>query len=289
MAYRLLRVWLMSSRVVGPATPVSGSPKKPDTASFKQALLTDPRKRAGPDARAAARAAASPSTPGTRADPFTSSRIGPTTSVGTSAGVSSAGPNALQLARTQHSAIAQQASVVRAHHDATAAQAQVTRAHHAQTVEQAAMVRTEGLDHGEQKLNGRVVDLIVKELVAEFETRPGQGGPSKVANPVQPMSSDVPFPTGPAATPQVQTAETRAAQAVQLIERIDTFVRSGRPALALTLNNSLGARVEIEKLGPGRIALRLVGQNGPPSPDTVSRIRDELLARGLQVGALSVA
>jgi hypothetical protein len=76
---------------------------------------------------------------------------------------------------------------------------------------------------------------------------------------------------------------------VALIERIETFVKSQRPAIAMTLNNSLGARVEIEKLGPGRIALRLVGQNGPPTPETVSRIREELRSRGLEVGALSVS
>jgi hypothetical protein len=84
--------------------------------------------------------------------------------------------------------------------------------------------------------------------------------------------------------------ETKAAQAVALIEKIETFVKANqRPALALTLNNTLGARVEIERIGPGEVALKLVGQRGPPSPEAVSRIREELLARGLKVAALSVA
>jgi hypothetical protein len=84
------------------------------------------------------------------------------------------------------------------------------------------------------------------------------------------------------------SAEERAVQAAALIERIEVFVKSQRPALALTLNNSLGARIELERLGAGRIALRLVGNGGPPSPEIVSRIREELRARGLQLGALSI-
>ena len=92
------------------------------------------------------------------------------------------------------------------------------------------------------------------------------------------------------APPKVEAApETKAAQAVALIERIELFVKSQRPGLALTLNNSLGAHVEIERMGPKEIALKLVGHRGPPTAEAVSRIREELRARGLKVGALSVA
>jgi hypothetical protein len=92
------------------------------------------------------------------------------------------------------------------------------------------------------------------------------------------------------ATPKLDAPpEAKAAQAVALIERIELFVRSQRPGLALTLNNSLGAHVEIERIGPKEIALKLVGHKGPPTAEAVSRIRDELRARGLKVGALSVA
>ena len=186
-------------------------------------------------------------------------------------------------------------AVARGRVDAEADRLGVTRAHHASTAEAATTARLALNEGAEQKTSGRVVDLIVKELVAEFETRPGGPAASNVGNPVQPIASlnEVPFHFGASsATPAqraAQTAELRANQAAALIERIDTFVRSQRPALALTLNNSLGARVEIERLGPGRIALRLIGRNGPPHADTVNRIRDELTARGLKVGALSVA
>jgi hypothetical protein len=190
-------------------------------------------------------------------------------------------------------------SAVASQHAATAQQLSTTRAHHAATSEQLATTRLAHHETHEHQQATRVIDLIVKELISEFEPRAS----SKLGNPVQPVAPcEVPFPVearavsaasppaaSPASGPSIASAEARAAQAVALIERIETFVKSTRPALAMTLNNSLGARVELEKLGPGRIALRLVGQNGPPTPETVSRIRDELRARGLEVGALSVA
>lgn len=139
-----------------------------------------------------------------------------------------------------------------------------------------------------ERVEGRVLTLIVKELQAAFEGDPPPA--ERAANcdgkTVSPLRSE-----GLNAAPQPAKVEppARAEQAVALIERIETFVRSSRPALALTLNNSLGARVEIERLGKGQIALKLVGHHGPPSASTVAAIREELRARGLRVGALSVA
>lgn len=83
--------------------------------------------------------------------------------------------------------------------------------------------------------------------------------------------------------------EARLADAVNAVRQIELFLKTQRPALVLTLNNSLGARVEIERLGPRRIALRLVGRGGLPSPEMVGSLREELRARGLRVDALSVA
>jgi hypothetical protein len=189
-----------------------------------------------------------------------------------------------------------QLSVARAGAHAEATRLQTARAGNLAAAEVATATRAEAVTQHEQAGHSRTVELIVKELVAEFDARPG-ASTSRVGNPVQPISSLTELPTTPPAIdlpfsvppPPRPTPEVRAAQAAALIERIDTFVRGQRPALALTLNNSLGARVELEKLGPGRIALRLVGQSGPPSPDTVNRIREELEARGLKIGALSVA
>jgi hypothetical protein len=126
----------------------------------------------------------------------------------------------------------------------------------------------------------KVLELITRELADAVE-----GRRAGVAN-------DAPPPRGPSPQPAGDPRQAhldRAAAAVALIEKIQVFVKSGqRPALTLTLNNSLGAQVEIERLGPGLVAIKLVGRNGPPSPEAVSQVRDELAARGLKVGALSV-
>lgn len=195
--------------------------------------------------------------------------------------------------RAQPNASAVTQAVARGRVEAEAGRLIAARAHHVATAETSSAVRAELNGTADERASTRHVELIVKELLAEFEPRPA-GSPQRAANALQPVSSanEVPFsPSAPVATgaPAPRpTPEVRASQAAALIERIDVFVKSQRPALALTLNNSLGARVEIEKLGPGRIALRLVGREGPPDADTVSRLREELEARGLKVGALSV-
>jgi hypothetical protein len=270
----------MSSRVTRTPPPSPTPSTKPATEPFK--ALLDEARRAGRTPPGLARKAAAPpaAAPKALAPKSAAEAFAPVT---ISAG---RGSVAATVATTQHAVTAQQLSTARAHHAATSEQLATTRLAHHETQE--------------HQQATRVIDLIVKELVSEFEPKASP----RIGNPLQPVSGpEVPFPLearGPNAPAPSQTpapgvsaagatAEARAAQAVALIERIETFVKSTRPALAMTLNNSLGARVELEKLGPGRIALRLVGQNGPPTPETVSRIRDELRARGLEVGALSVA
>ncbi|MBL8914131.1 MAG: hypothetical protein JNM17_25730 [Archangium sp.] len=181
----------------------------------------------------------------------------------------------------------------RVHAETEASRLNTVRADHSQRAESLTHVRTESTQDLAERSNGRIIDFILKEL---------GGNESNASNS---NMTPPPTPTGEIATVhpirsaalQAQPAqkldeappETRATQAVALIEKIETFVRSQRPGLALTLNNSLGASVEIERIGPREIALKLVGHMGPPSADAVSRIRDELRARGLKVGALSVA
>ena len=137
-------------------------------------------------------------------------------------------------------------------------------------------------------LPGRALQAISRELIAEFGDAPPRRGNSPATPQVQPAMTGPappPPPPRPAAAP-----EAKAAQALALIEQIETFVSNAqRPALALTLNNSLGARVEIERVGPRAIALKLVGVDGPPTPDAVSRVREALRSRGLTITALEVA
>ncbi|MEW6433099.1 MAG: hypothetical protein AB1730_16470 [Myxococcota bacterium] len=193
------------------------------------------------------------------------------------------GPSVAAQATVARAAGAQR-QVARQRVEAEAERLTTVRAGHHQAVARSESRSVETLASAAEKVDARVLALIVKELESAFEGEPPHVG--RAANgdgQATPFRAEAPPPVKAAGPP------ARAEQAVALIERIETFVRSSRPALALTLNNSLGARVEIERLGPGRIALKLIGRQGPPSPDAVSRIREELRARGLQVGALSVA
>lgn len=167
----------------------------------------------------------------------------------------------------------------RVHADAEATRLDSVRAQHGHTAETLTYARSSQSEAVIDRAAARILDFITREL--EQDPPPKQR-PLEVAT-----AHHLPAPVSskaPAANP-----EASAAQAVALIEKIEVFVKSQRPGLALTLNNSLGAHVEIERIGPKEIALKLVGHRGPPTAEAVSRIREELRARGLKVGALSVA
>lgn len=191
-------------------------------------------------------------------------------------------------AATQHGTLpfhvaAQQ---VRAGANAEATRLHTVRADHARSAEALTHVRAENNDAVLDKTEAKIIEFILREL--------NPGNTDATAEPITErivIPEPAAVPTLSSSKPQapVQNESARATQAVALIERIETFVKSQRPGLALTLNNSLGAHVEIERIGPKEVALKLVGHRGPPTPDTVSRIREELRARGLKVGALSVA
>jgi hypothetical protein len=174
----------------------------------------------------------------------------------------------------------------RVHADQEASRLGTVRADHARHADALDDVRAQHTEAVVERSEGRVLDFILKEFAADASTSNVTPPPTPTGElaTVHPIRTAAPQPSRAEATP-----EAKASQAVALIEKIETFVRSQRPGLALTLNNSLGASVEIERIGPREIALKLVGHMGPPSADAVSRIRDELRARGLKVGALSVA
>lgn len=188
--------------------------------------------------------------------------------------IATATATTLGRARTQANSEAQRLGVVR-----TEAQ-EVTKA--------LTQVRSERSEVVQEKSEARILDFILKEFAPEPTTQPRVPRVEASVHHLHPAPSTALGVNG--AAPKLDAPpEAKAAQAVALIERIEVFVRSQRPGLALTLNNSLGAHVEIERIGPKEIALKLVGHKGPPTAEAVSRIRDELRARGLKVGALSVA
>jgi hypothetical protein len=187
-----------------------------------------------------------------------------------------------------HTTTQQVRQQARAHADGEASRLHTVRAEHTRSAETLTHVRADTTEAVLDKAEAKIIEFILRELKSESANSTGEPIteraviPELTPQPTAAVSSAKPQPTP-------DTDATRATQAVALIERIETFVKSQRPGLALTLNNSLGAHVEIERIGPREVALKLVGHRGPPSADTVSRIRDELRARGLKVGALSVA
>jgi len=99
-------------------------------------------------------------------------------------------------------------------------------------------------------------------------------------NELQPSSA-----AGNGGPPAPSVAEERVDRAMALVERIDRFVRSGRPALALTLRGGLPGRLELQRVGPGVISLRLSSPR-PPAPSELGELRQALEARGLSVRSL---
>ena len=161
-----------------------------------------------------------------------------------------------------------------------------TREAHSRTVFDAIDDRTAGLaelEHDHPQSPEAVAHLLT-ELVGEFSQVDVVHALPRVAN-----SNS--HPSGIRLGVQTDAAlnEMRALNALRLIEKIDLFVKSQRPTLALTLNNTLAAKVEVERVGPREVALTVRGWNGPPSPESVTHIREEMEARGLKISALSVA
>jgi hypothetical protein len=90
---------------------------------------------------------------------------------------------------------------------------------------------------------------------------------------------------GATASAPASTAEARVERALALVERIERFVRSGRPSLALTLRGGLPGQLEVQRVAPGAIALRLSSAR-LPSAGELGELRQALEARGLSVRSL---
>jgi len=164
--------------------------------------------------------------------------------------------------------------------------------------------RADGLGAQEERIDRRVLELIVKELSVELTpdwgARGGSGGGGGPGAQPEPDGKRDRSPrlegdgaSAGAANPPTEnrstTRPTRAPAAVELVRRIETFLKSERPALALTIGGTLNARVELERTGRQQVAVKVAGTNGPPPPGEIARIREEIAARGLKLSSLSVA
>jgi hypothetical protein len=125
---------------------------------------------------------------------------------------------------------------------------------------------------------------------AEHAERVSPATPGAVAADVRDAQLTAPGPAaaaiaGTTASASSSPAEGRVERALALVERIERFVRSGRPSLALTLRGGLPGQVEVQRVGPGAIALRLSSARRP-SASELGELRQALEARGLSVRSL---
>lgn len=148
------------------------------------------------------------------------------------------------------------------------------------------------------RLETRCKELLREALSVEAAARGTERHPDPEARPRQAGGLDrpepgasVPGPTdrvAPAAGIAPASPEDRVERALALVERIERFVRSGRPSLALTLRGQLPGRLEIERVAPGAVSLRLSSRRAP-SERVLREIRHALEARGLSVRSLETS
>jgi hypothetical protein len=160
-------------------------------------------------------------------------------------------------------------------------------------------VRVELSGRSEQRHEQRAMELIARELSRELTREPAPPSPAIVR-------SEPPAPASDAARAGSEEAKVegarargegvqvaapaalRAEAALALIERIELFMRSQRPAMALSVRGTLEATVEVERTGPREVALRIQGHQGPPPAQELAQLRAALEARGLQLRSLQV-
>jgi hypothetical protein len=150
----------------------------------------------------------------------------------------------------------------------------------------------------QERTTRRLTELVAQELSREL--RAELPPPS---NPLPPAGERQPSPSAEAlsgagepraasgslgaAPPQPATSpEARVQSTLELIERIELFVRSQRPGLSLRLGGALEATVEVERTGPREVALRVQGHRGPLPAGELARMRQALQARGLRLSTL---
>ncbi|WP_342381457.1 hypothetical protein NVS55_17585 [Myxococcus stipitatus] len=161
-------------------------------------------------------------------------------------------------------------------------------------------VRVEGQASSQERTEQRLTDLFLRELSlrepglrpspprdarTEMTPSPPEASARTTATPETSTSEGRAMAAG-AEGPSRSEAPSRAESAVELIERIEVFVKSQRPAMSMSVRGTLNATVEVERTGPREVVLRIQGRTGPVPTEDVARLRDALEARGLRLRAL---
>jgi len=159
------------------------------------------------------------------------------------------------------------------------------------------VTRTEAQVVSQERTEHRVSELISRELAREFHAEPVPASTARAAAPLAEPARLATPTEGPALTGEARLtlgasgagsteapgAQVHVQAAMELIEKIELFVRSQRPALRLSLGGALAATVEVERTGPREVSLRIQGRDGPLPYQELARIRDGLEARGLRL------
>jgi hypothetical protein len=160
------------------------------------------------------------------------------------------------------------------------------RAAHGHAAESLDLSRSERHGANTEQTKHKVIELISTELNVD---RPMPERRAEQAQSIFPIAAAIgnsgQLQSNQATAPPLKAD---AAAALALIEKIETFVKSQRPGLSLSLHESLGARVEIERRGPKEVSLKFFGGQRSPAPAAIHRIQEMLVARGLKVKDLTV-
>jgi len=168
----------------------------------------------------------------------------------------------LQHTRAGHTAAARELQYARAGHATTARELQHARAGHAARAHAPSESRptTQAAPHDAHE---RLAQALVQAPAASTASPGGRG--------------------------EATAPTSRVDSALKLVERIEIFLRSGRPQLELSVGGAFNAEVLLERTGPREVAVTVRGKNGPPPPQELARVREALHQRGLKLSSLTSA
>lgn len=164
--------------------------------------------------------------------------------------------------------------------------------------------RAEASEKRIEQQNERAMQLLLRELARprEPEARPTGSGPERAPKQdagaqSEPKTSTAELARGHAAAGQGSATgtpvegETRPSPlaAAEWIERVEVMLKAQRPALRLSVGGGLQAELQIERLGPREVSVRLELRKGQAGPQDLEAIRAEIEARGIRLAKLELA
>jgi hypothetical protein len=195
-----------------------------------------------------------------------------------------------------------QRSSARVEVESKASTLKTVRSAHVQTD---ASMKSARVQHSETALAAdevRIKDLIQKDLSQSLnvesknQQRPTPHGGEQPMFEKRIVQSDYQAPVGEgsvgvgeAKKKSPTTPDARAEAAVELIEKIDLFVKAQRPGLKMDLHQSLGGSVEITRVGKGEVAVHVSASKDAIDVSVMDELKKALSERGLRLTSLTVS